>query len=222
MDNRLDNSHTGIGSEEGEMTKVAIYARVSTDDKDQNPETQLRPLRYRCESLGYDSLEYSDSQTGRSINRPEYQRMLSESGRWDGVLVFAADRLTREGPERGISEISNLLAIGKWFEISGGLRVIGPRMDPEIKLTLRLLFTVAAFESDMISKRVAAGMERVKAEKGSWPWQKLNRSIIESILLQRNHGKSMASIAREHGLSVGTVFNVLHSAETANEAKKSS
>ena len=28
---------------------VAIYARVSTDDKDQNPETQLMPLREYCQ-----------------------------------------------------------------------------------------------------------------------------------------------------------------------------
>ena len=27
------------------MMRVAIYARVSTSDKDQNPETQLLPLR---------------------------------------------------------------------------------------------------------------------------------------------------------------------------------
>jgi hypothetical protein len=30
---------------------VAIYARVSTHDKDQNPETQLRPLRQHLAGL---------------------------------------------------------------------------------------------------------------------------------------------------------------------------
>ncbi|MGH2770356.1 MAG: recombinase family protein, partial [Actinomycetota bacterium] len=30
---------------------VALYARVSTNDKDQNPETQLRPLREHVKAL---------------------------------------------------------------------------------------------------------------------------------------------------------------------------
>jgi Resolvase, N terminal domain len=33
--------------------RVAIYARVSTDDKGQDPENQLRQLRAWCERMGY-------------------------------------------------------------------------------------------------------------------------------------------------------------------------
>ena len=32
--------------------RVAIYARVSTSDKDQDPETQLLPLRDFCQAMG--------------------------------------------------------------------------------------------------------------------------------------------------------------------------
>jgi DNA invertase Pin-like site-specific DNA recombinase len=34
--------------------KVALYARVSTADKDQEPETQLLGLRDYCERQGWD------------------------------------------------------------------------------------------------------------------------------------------------------------------------
>ena len=37
--------------ERGGVVKIAIYARVSTVDKDQNPETQLRPLREHVRGL---------------------------------------------------------------------------------------------------------------------------------------------------------------------------
>lgn len=35
------------------MNRTALYARVSTQDKDQNPETQLLPLREFCAAQGW-------------------------------------------------------------------------------------------------------------------------------------------------------------------------
>ena len=35
--------------------RVALYARVSTSDKDQNPETQLVPMRDFIEAQGWKS-----------------------------------------------------------------------------------------------------------------------------------------------------------------------
>ena len=41
--------------------RIAIYARVSTSDKDQEPETQLMPLRDFCEAQDWDVYgEYVD------------------------------------------------------------------------------------------------------------------------------------------------------------------
>ena len=34
--------------------RVAVYARVSTSDKEQNPDTQLLPLRDFCIAQGYE------------------------------------------------------------------------------------------------------------------------------------------------------------------------
>ena len=43
--------------------KVAIYARVSTSEKEQNVETQLMPLKELCTAQGWQILaEYVDSQ----------------------------------------------------------------------------------------------------------------------------------------------------------------
>lgn len=46
--------------------RVAIYARVSTDDKGQDPENQLRELRAWCSNSGHTVIqEYIDRQSGR-------------------------------------------------------------------------------------------------------------------------------------------------------------
>ena len=46
---------------EGNQMRIAIYARVSTDDKGQAPENQLRQLRQWCASDGHELVhEYVD------------------------------------------------------------------------------------------------------------------------------------------------------------------
>jgi Resolvase, N terminal domain len=46
--------------------RVAIYARVSTDDKGQNPENQLRELRAWCLNSGHKiTHEYVEHESGR-------------------------------------------------------------------------------------------------------------------------------------------------------------
>jgi DNA invertase Pin-like site-specific DNA recombinase len=46
--------------------RVAIYARVSTDDRGQDPENHLRELRAWCASAGHEIVqEYVEHESGR-------------------------------------------------------------------------------------------------------------------------------------------------------------
>jgi len=46
--------------------RIAIYARVSTENKAQDPENQLRQLREWCAKAGHDIVhEYIDRESGR-------------------------------------------------------------------------------------------------------------------------------------------------------------
>ncbi len=59
--------------------RVAIYARVSTNDKDQNPETQLRPLREHVARLLDLTLavEFVDRASADDLRgRREWRRLL--------------------------------------------------------------------------------------------------------------------------------------------------
>jgi len=53
------------------MSRVAIYARVSTKDKGQTDDNQLLELRAFAERLGYSVYkEYCDQESGGSAERP--------------------------------------------------------------------------------------------------------------------------------------------------------
>ena len=48
--------------------RVALYARVSTKDKDQNPETQLLQLRDWANRQDLETTEYVDQASGEEIS----------------------------------------------------------------------------------------------------------------------------------------------------------
>ncbi len=70
--------------------RVALYARVSTLDKGQDPETQLRPLREYADRRGFlIEGEYIDTSSGTTEDRSQYQAMidLARKRKIDVVLV---------------------------------------------------------------------------------------------------------------------------------------
>jgi DNA invertase Pin-like site-specific DNA recombinase len=79
--------------------KVALYARVSTSDKDQNPETQLLPLQEFVAAQGWSiSREYVDQAPATDLlRRVQWRQLLDEDSkrRFDLVLVCRMDRAFR-------------------------------------------------------------------------------------------------------------------------------
>ena len=74
--------------------RVALYARVSTRDKDQNPENQLLLLRREVERAGETIIqEYIDEESGGKANRKQFQQLMrdAQKRRFDLVRVFALD-----------------------------------------------------------------------------------------------------------------------------------
>jgi len=99
--------------------KVAIYARVSTADKDQNAETQLLPLREYVEAQRWEVYdEYVDQAPANDLaHRTAWRRLLDDAAKkkFSIVLVFKLDRAYAEGAfaetefNHRLSEIDQLL-----------------------------------------------------------------------------------------------------------------
>ena len=80
------------------ISRVAIYARVSTANNGQSPEMQLRELREYCERRGWTIAgEYVDATSGAKDRRPELDRLMSDAHkrRFDVVAVWKFDRFAR-------------------------------------------------------------------------------------------------------------------------------
>jgi DNA invertase Pin-like site-specific DNA recombinase len=79
--------------------RVGIYARVSTTDKDQDPETQLLPLREFCRAQGWTiAQEFVDRASATDLRgRRAWQTMLDAAAKrkLDLVLAWKLDRCFR-------------------------------------------------------------------------------------------------------------------------------
>ncbi len=82
-----------------ETYPVVIYARVSTDDKGQTNETQIRDCKAMCARNGWTVVEiYTDEQTATNDKRPGFRELkgrISE-GDIDFVVARNQDRISRE------------------------------------------------------------------------------------------------------------------------------
>ena len=91
---------------------AAIYARVSTRDKGQTNDNQLRELRAFAERLGYTIYkEYCDQESGGTADRAQFQQVLLDAHqrRFDVVLFWSLDRFSREGVTETLNHLQWLL-----------------------------------------------------------------------------------------------------------------
>ncbi|MBA7559154.1 hypothetical protein ES708_00768 [subsurface metagenome] len=145
--------------------KVALYARVSTDDKEQNPETQLFALRNFCQDAGWEIYqEYIDYARAKDYKHRKAWQQLQKDARqhkFKVVLVFRLDRAFRS-----VRECVNL--VGDWYD--RGIRFKSIAEDvidtttAQGRFILQIMAAIAELESSIIGDRVAAGMARAKAE----------------------------------------------------------
>src|SRR6266700_6233315 len=95
--------------------RVALYARVSTKDKGQDTENQLRELREYCQHAGCEIVrEYIDQATGARSDRPEFQKLMADARikHFDLVLFWSLDRFSREGVTETLNHLQRLTSFG--------------------------------------------------------------------------------------------------------------
>ncbi len=201
--------------------KVALYARVSTKDKDQSPENQFIRLRAYCESKGWIYEEYNDFASGSKKERLGLKLMMDDLTEYDGVLVLRLDRFGRSLSDL-ISLLERIKKKGKFFEaVDQGLR-ISDKKDPMNDFMFGILGAAAQFERELISERVRDGMARARKEGKLVGRGKAikTREAEKRILDLQEEGYSIREIAQRSNIPRSTVHDILSKKRTLNSDKK--
>ncbi len=136
---------------------AAIYARFScSKQREASIEDQLRICREWCRREGYAiCAEYCDrAMSGRTDDRPEFQRMIANAGESDIVLVYMMDRFSRGEYDAPIYKRELAL---KGVRLVSALEAIPD--SPEGIIYEKLLEGLAACESKKTAIRTRRGME---------------------------------------------------------------
>jgi DNA invertase Pin-like site-specific DNA recombinase len=142
--------------------RVALYARVSTKNNGQNPESQLVALRDYAAHRDFTIIEeYVDlGVSGGKDRRPALDRLMKDARARiiDAVLVSRFDRFARS-TKHLVTTLEEFQALGVEF-VSLGESV--DTSTPMGKMIFTVLGAVAELERSLIKERVAMGLERAR------------------------------------------------------------
>jgi DNA invertase Pin-like site-specific DNA recombinase len=181
---------------ENQIEQVAIYARVSTRDR-QETENQLRELRKFCDKQGWKIAdEYVDHESGGNANRPEFRRLFADAHqrKFDMVLFWALDRFSREGVLKTLNYLSDLESTGVQFKSYMERYIDSSGIFKEA--ILAILATLAKQERLRLSERVKAGLDRARADGKIVGRPRLPVTAVAEIQHLHATGMSKREIAR--------------------------
>jgi DNA invertase Pin-like site-specific DNA recombinase len=192
--------------------RAALYARVSTKDKGQDTENQLRQLRAFAQSQGWDiTAEYVDRATGKRSDRDQFQRMFAAASRreFDILLFWSLDRLSREGTVETLNHLQRLTGYGVNYRSFTEQYLDSTGIFKEA--VIGILAAVAKQERVRLSERTIAGLERARADGrvGGRPATADDPKIVRALHRLREGGKSIRQIGAELNLSTNTVLKLL-------------
>ena len=187
--------------------RVALYARVSTSDKGQDTEVQLRELREYTKLRDFGEVtEYIDAGfSGAHTKRPALQKLLIDAKirKFDVVITQRLDRLGRSLIQL-ITMIHDLGEIGVSFIF---LKEAIDMTTSQGRLMLGLFGTLAEYEREIIRSRVLSGLANARAKGKRLGAKKLRND--DQIAKLRKEGLSIKAIAKIIGMSKKTVQNSL-------------
>jgi DNA invertase Pin-like site-specific DNA recombinase len=180
--------------------RVAIYARVSTLDKGQDPENQLRELRAWSANSGHTIVqEYVEHETGGKgmDKRKQFAALFEDAAKrkFDCVVFWALDRFSREGMAQTIVHLQRLTSYGVTFH-----SYTEPHLATDNELVrnilLALLSSLAKVEAQKISDRTKAGMARAKSKGIKIGRPRLGIELRQKIVQRAARGETAYTIAK--------------------------
>jgi len=139
--------------------KVAIYARVSTEE--QHVDNQIEICKEACKRQGYNIFKiYQDVISGSTSSRPEFNKLLDDMRhyKFDAIMVTKLDRLGRS--------LKHLLSLFDEFNGKGIYFIaVTQNIDTSSasgRLQMQIMGAFAEFERSIISERTKEGLRRAE------------------------------------------------------------
>ncbi len=199
------------------MNKIYGYARVSS--KDQNEDRQMIALR----EMGVaDGDIYTDKQSGKDFDRPQYKKMLRKLKKDDLLYIKSIDRLGRNYEE--ILQQWRVLTKEKGIDIVVlDMPLLDTRRGKDLMgtflsdIVLQVLSFVAENERTNIKQRQAEGIAAAKAKgvKFGRPPLPLPNNFYEIHKAWRSKKLTLKEAANACNMSVGTFYGKARKLENA-------
>ncbi|WP_340268859.1 recombinase family protein [Sphingobium mellinum] len=178
------------------------YVRVSAFD--QNIDRQL-------DGVTLDRV-FTDKASGKDVNRPQLEAMLSFTREGDTVVVHSMDRLARNLDDlRRL--VQSLTKRGIQIEFVKESLAFSGEDSPMANLMLSVMGAFAEFERALIRERQREGIAVAK-QRGAYRGRKrsLSDEMVAELHRRAAAGERKAAIARELGISRETLYQYLRAA----------
>ncbi len=190
------------------MKRAALYVRVST--KEQMTDNQRIELERIAEAKGWKVVAIYEDEgisgaKGRD-KRPAFDQALRDAvrARYEVLMAWDVSRLGRSLTGL-VQTLDDLHANGVDLYLH---QQAVDTTTPSGKALFQMCGVFAEFERSIIQERVRAGLARARAGGKTLGRPKL-RVNIKRIKIDRTAGKSIRTIALDHGLSIGKVHRLL-------------
>ena len=192
--------------------RAVIYTRISTTDKGQTVDNQLRILREVAEKKGLEIVkEISDQGISGAKGRDQrkgFDDLIKGAikNEFDIILVWDVSRLGRS--------LKHLVSFLEDIQSAKcDLYIHQSGIDTSTasgKMMFGMLSVFSEFERSMIRERVIAGQQRAKAEgKHIGRKTNVNEGTLNAVKHLRENNVPIKRIAKDLHIGVGTVYKIL-------------
>jgi DNA invertase Pin-like site-specific DNA recombinase len=183
--------------------KACLYGRVSTSDKGQDVNMQVREFQEFCVRRQWEVVdEYIDAGvSGSKDSRPELNRLMADAKRrkFDAVIVYRFDRFARS-TRHLVNALAEFQSLGiEFISMHEGIDT----STPNGRLVFGIFASISEFERELLRSRVRSGIAhaRAKGRQFGRPRVSVNSATVAAL---RAQGASWSAICEKTGLSAGT------------------
>lgn len=191
--------------------RIALWARVSRDDQD--PSTQLAPLRSLAAQMGGEVVKeyvlWESGRRGKRERRAFDEMMLGASRReYDLLLFYRLDRFSREGIRKTTLYLQQLESFGVGFK-SYSEPFLDSQNDLIRHVVLGLLSYVAEYEAVKISENTKRKLAELKSKGKKLGRPSKFEGLRARLVALQQEGVETAEVARRLNISYNSAKTYL-------------